>query len=236
MGLIGLAVWGTLRIASSKLQAGLDAFENQSWAGDMVLLQASFNGSNGSILSRDGNPIGNLSFASTAMEWTIDFQSSLEPFQSIVYQNLSFNSFGVTKLLSFNATCFTPNNTLIPCLSGLLQIEPPYNPNVQQINYNTFNLTMTSLTNQLNFPSNALAWTSGPNFQGIYPNNLPPLGSWYVDNNVVLQMIWSPNGDRACEGLIVNLSQTYAVIAWPILGVIWGYWIEWGISGGCNWT
>jgi len=249
--IIAVTIWGILYLADTKLRRTMTLFEAEDWAGNYLVVQKTFSGSVASYHSPNGTQLGAVSFADASNSWTMDVTGGPEGFQHFVYSDPEDET-----PLTVNATCqvsktnsqsnSTSNGSITssPCLTGGLYEGPiPYNPGVGHRPvaeyFNSINLTIfppRNSTESSNAFSPATVWTNENYYQGI-GLQYPPLGSWYLNTTEILQIIWSSNSSRACDGLRINLSKDHEVIAWPILGIIWEWWRQWGEGQGlCQWT
>ena len=169
----------------------------------------------------------------------MNINGSAQVIEKIIYTNET-----KTSPIVFSATCraSSSNASHALCLNGGLNRTPvPYHPGVGHRSVAEYdspiNITISPLNNSASFnisSNKSFVWTTYSEYQGI-GGNYPPLGSWYLDTTEVLEVSWSPNGTRACQGLVINLSKGNELVAWPIVGVIWGWWRQWGENGGCRW-
>jgi hypothetical protein len=250
-GVIAVTIWGVLYLANVKLQRTMTLFQAEDWAGNYVVVQKTSSGSVASYYSRNGTQLGAISFADASSGWTMDVTGGPESIQNFVYSDSKDGT-----PLTVNATCqisntstgsnSTSNSSIIsvPCLTGGFYEDPiPYNPGTNHRPvaeyFNNINLTIFPPRNSPDSSdpfSPATVWTNGLYYQGI-GLRYPPLGSWYLNTTEILQIIWSSNSTRACDGMRINLSKDHEVIAWPILGIIWDWWMLWGEGQGlCQWT
>jgi len=246
--IIGVTIWGILYLADVKLRRTMTLFEAEDWAGNYLVVQKTFSGSVASYYSSNGTQLGAVSFADASNGWTMDVIGGPESIQHFFYSDP-----GDATPLTVNATCriskgsnSTSNAsvTTIPCLTGGFYEDPiPYNagPGHHAVAEYFENINLTTFpphnsTGSSNAFSPATVWTNEHYYQGI-GLEYPPLGSWYLNNTEILQIIWSSNSTRACDGMRINLSKDHEVSAWPILGIIWKWWTQWGEGQGlCQWT
>jgi hypothetical protein len=234
-GIIGVVIFGVIHVAHQKLQQSFETFTAEDWAGNYVIVEKLSNGSAGTLFTKNGTLLGQVIFTPNAQRWTITLDSPTETIQTIVY-----NGTGTGTAIGFNATC-RANGTTTPCLIGGLgdfpsfDIYQGYHATAEYANTLTFDISATGLPFAA-IPSNGTEVTTGPqNYQGV-GDSYPPLGSWAVGNTPVLDVMWSMNSSTACAGLRVNLSENDEVLAWPVVGLIWQWWIQWGEGGGCSWS
>ena len=248
--IIGVTIWGVLYLAEVKLQRTMTLFEAEDWAGNYVVVQKTSGGSVASYYSPSGTQLGSVSFGDASNGWTMDVSGVPNNFQHFFYSNP-----GEETPITVNATCninadrasnSTSNGDTAstPCLTGELVEGPiPYNPGTGHRPvaeyFNNINLTIFPPPNSAdsnNTLSPATVWTNEDYYQGI-GLQYPPLGSWYLNSTEILQIMWSLNSSRACDGMRINLSKDQEVIAWPILGIVWEWWMLWGEGQGlCQWT
>ena len=247
---IGVTIWGVLHLADVKLRRSLTLFEAEDWAGNYVIVQKTFSGSVASYYSQSGTKLGDISFADVSNGWTMDVTGGPENLQ-----HFSYSDFGSGTPITVTATCqisspsnvsngtFKSNSTSSLCLTGQFHQDPiPYNPGTGHRPvaeyFNDLNLTISppNSTESNNTFGATTVWTNQNYYQGI-GLLYPPLGSWYLNTTEILEIIWSPNSTRACDGIRINLSKDHEEVAWPILGVIWEWWKKWGEGQGlCQWT
>jgi len=237
-GVVALVLWGTLFYARAKLTQTFVLFSAEDWAGNYVVVEKSFNGSTTSLFSRQGTKLGDVFFNDVSAGWTMAINSTAESVQKFTFTNTTRNT------PVFNATCrASSTNISDPCFTGGLINEPAlYNPGpghrpVEEYD-SSLNVTISALNNSafLNISSNVSdVWTSFEEYQGI-GLLYPPLGAWYVNATPILEVIWSISSGRACDGLLINLSKDHEILAWPIVGMIWEWWKQWGETGGCSWS
>lgn len=237
-GIIAVVIWLVLHVAQQKFQQSFETFAAEDWAGNYVVLEKTSNGSVGMLYTIDGTLIGQVGFTQHASQWSVAVNSSVENIQSIVYTNNTQTQPFAFNAIGFNATC-RANGTATQCLTGGLERLPIFDLSQKRAEYtNTIRFNI-SATNGLRFadvaPNGTEVITWGLQYQGIGAS-FPPLGSWSVGNNLILDVIWSTNSGTACAGLRVNLSKNDEVLGWPVLGLIWQWWQEWGVGEGCSWS
>ena len=237
-GIVAVVLWGMLFLAEAKLHQNYELFSAETWAGNYVVVQKTFDSSTTSLFSKVGVKLGDVVFTETPNGWTMDINGSADAIERIIYSNTTN-----TAPIFFNATCraSSTNTSRVPCLVGSIDPPFPYNPGQGHRNVAEYdsplNITISPLNNFAAFnisSDKSFLWTTYPNYQGIGAK-YPPLGSWYLDNTEVLEVVWNPNGTRACQGLVMNLSEGDEIFAWPIVGLIWEWWGQWGQDGGCSW-
>jgi hypothetical protein len=237
-GIVALVLWGTLFLAETRLHDTYDLFLAETWAGNYVVIEKTFDSSTASLFSRSGEKLGDVVFAEIPDGWSMNINGSAEAIERIIYTNTT----NVAPVF-FNATCRTPstNSSGAPCLAGSLDPPIPYNPGAGHrpvAEYDSIlNITLSPLNNTASFnisSDSASLWTTYSEYQGI-GGKYPPLGNWYLDTTEILEVFWSPNGTRSCQGLVMNLSKDKELFAWPIVGLIWEWWGQWGENGGCSW-
>ena len=237
-GIIAVVIWAVLHVAQQKFHQSFEIFAAEDWAGSYVVVEKTSNGSQGMLYTMNGTLIGQVGFTQHVTQWSVSVNSSVENIQNIVYTNntrtppFAFNAVG------FNATC-RANGTATQCLTGGLEQLPIFDLGRTGVEYKNTLRFHISATNGLRFaevaPNGTDVITWGAQYQGIGAS-YPPLGSWSVGNNTILDVMWSTNSGTACAGLRVNLSKNDEVLGWPVLGLIWQWWREWGESGGCSWS
>jgi hypothetical protein len=235
---VALVLWGTLFLANAKLTQTFVLFSAEDWAGNYVIVEKSFNGSTTLLFSHQGTLLGDVLFNEVSAGWTMDINSTAENVQKFTFTNSTKDT------PVFNATCRAPStNISYSCFSGGLENEPalhttePGDHPAEEYD-NSLNVTMSAISNStfLNISSNVWnVWTSFEEYQGI-GLKYPPLGTWYVNTTPILEVIWSVTSGRACDGLLINLSKDHEILAWPIVGMIWEWWKQWGEAGGCSWS
>ena len=249
--IIAVTIWGVLYLAETRLQRTMTLFEAEDWAGNYVVMQKTSGGSIATYYSPAGAQLGSVSFGDASNGWTMDVTGGPKSFEHFVYSNP-----GLETPITVNASCSVPNATgssnntsngntaSTPCLTGGFYEDPiPYNPGAghrptaEYFNYLNFTISPAPNSSDSNNSfSPATVWTSDGYYQGI-GLQYPPLGYWFLNTTAVLQIMWSPNASRACDGMRINLSKDHEVIAWPILGIIWEWWMQWGEGQGlCPWT
>lgn len=237
--IIGVTIWAVFDVAGSKWQQSFQTFQAEEWAGKYVIVAKTWNGSTGTLFLKNGQEIGQLEFTELATQWSM----ALSPPIPASIDNVVFTN--VTNLegsIGFNATCFSLNRTIVPCMAGGLEQFPPlpyYDGSRQVAEYAgnlVFNITPTNGFQYQDLPPNGTEITTwGMQYQGIGVS-YPPLGTWSVNNNTLLDVMWSMNSSTACAGLRVNLSSEEEMLTWPVLGLIWQWWVQWGEGGGCSWS
>ena len=237
-GIVAVVLWGTLFLADAKLNQTYELFSAETWAGNYVVVEKTFDSSTTSLFSKSGVKLGDVVFTEFLNGWTMDINGTTDVVERIVYSNATN-----TSPILFNATCraASTNGSRVPCLAGSLDPPFPYYPGQGHrpvAEYDSpINITISPLNNSASFnisSGDSILWTEYPEYQGI-GGKYPPLGSWYLDISEVLEVVWSPNGTRACQGLVMNLSKDNELLAWPIVGLIWEWWGQWGQNGGCSW-
>lgn len=245
-GIVAVGLWGTLFLANTKLQQTFVLFSGEDWAGNYVVVEKALNGSTVSLFSRSGQQLGDVSFTDLPAGWSMEIDGSAESIQKIVYINTTIShAIEVSNMpILFNATCRAPSSNISnPCFfGGLDHIPVPYSPGLGDHPVAEFdspiNLTISALNDTafLNITSTVTGvWTNDNAYQGI-GLKYPPLGSWYLNTTPILEVMWSTSGTSACQGLLINLSKDHEILAWPILGMIWEWWEQWGENGGCTWS
>ena len=236
--IVAVALWGTTALADAKLNRSYELFLGEFWAGNYVVMEKTFDSLTTSLFSKSGVKLGDIVFTEMSNGWSMDINSSAELIERIIYTNATY-----TAPILFNATCRTAitNGSGAPCLDGSLDPPFPYSPGLDHRPVPEYdapiNITISPLNNSASFniPSDtSILWTIYSEYQGI-GGKYPPLGSWYSNTTEVLDVSWSTNGTRACQGLLINLSKDNELLAWPIVGLIWEWWGQWGENGGCSW-
>jgi hypothetical protein len=232
---IVITLWGVNHLADTRLQQNFVADSMEPWVGNYIVLESMSNGTIGYLYSSTGMKLGDITFMENPESLVLGITGSPENFDTITYTN---GTNDMTTL--FTATCRGPsgNGTSNPCLSGAMTSQPmPYNPGPGRSSVAEYNNLINVTINQstfLNVSSNTTVGTSSQYYQGI-GLDYPPLGTWFQNSSTLLQVLWSTSSAKACSGLRINLSKENEVLAWPVLGIIWAWWVQWGEGGGCAW-
>ena len=242
--IVALATWGTVEITQNKLERNIQLFSAQDWVGNYVVVEKTFNGTTASFFSPSGHQIGSVIFTERSdEEWGMVIEPPSVGIEQIVYTNQTEEG----SPIMFNATCVAQqNHTGNNCITGgVVGLVIPYVSSGSQGTssshqrpefYGDLNITISAFNpfNTLNISSNtANVSCTNSEYQGI-GGQYPPLGSWYYDNNEILQVLWSPGSNRACGGLTINLSNSYEGMSWSVLGIVWGWWKQWVENSGCS--
>jgi hypothetical protein len=226
--IIAITIWGVLHLSETKLATTMTDFMDADWAGNYVVID----NESATIFSRSGIKLGDLTFTTLNQKWSMGINASDENIEEIIYTN----STEYVSPITYNATCHTSNaeKSIDNCVTGGLVGQPvPYNPgqghHAQAEFEDYFNLSIAAIDplGTLNISTNTSdVYALASAYQGI-GGKYPPLGYWYLNSSIVLQVEWSADSGRACQGLLVNLSKEYEGIGWIILGIIWEWWFQW---------
>ena len=236
-GIIAVVIWVVFHVANSKWQQSFQIFETEDWAGNYVVVEKTSTGSTGSLFTMSGQLIGQVVFTELATQWSM----GLSPPQPQSIHNVLYNVTNFGNEIGFVANCTALNGSSTACLTGGLESIPEatlYQGHRQVAEYAgnlIFNVTPEDGFHYPGLPTNGtelITW--GMQYQGI-GIKYPPLGSWSLNNNTALDVMWSMNSSTACAGLRVNLPKEEQLLSWPVVGLIWQWWIEWGENGGCSW-
>lgn len=227
-----VTIWGVIHLANARLMQNFVSQSTAAWVGNYVTLEKTGNGSIGYLCSPTGARVGNISHMGNSGGWTLGINGSQEGFDTIFYVNAT-NFTPIT----FNATCRAPNGngTSSPCLNGGLVFKLDPITNELEEYEAPLNMTIVVLNNSpfLNASSNATVGTTNQYYQGI-GQNYAPLGLWFQGSSPLLQVLWFTNSTQACAGLRINFPKENEVLAWPVLGLIWEWWIQWEQNGNCS--
>jgi len=236
---IVLTLWGVvLHYAQNQLEQSTGLMTTQDWVGNWVTIEKTYGGSNATFYDASGDKVGNLPFEQLSNAWSFQINGPAGP---TAINNLLYLNATEDRPITFNASCpGLPGGLYAAVVLGGLTQQPVLSNSsdssgAEYVGY--INITIfSSMPNVLNITLGETSiWTSGGNYQGI-GLNYPPLGTWFVDDEIAVQVAWSTESTRACEGLQIVMANDFKGIGWIILGFVWEWWIAWGMGGGCDWN
>jgi hypothetical protein len=236
--LVGLLLWGVMHLGDTKLVSTFNQEAQQS-AGNYVQLNRGQNPS-ALLYSPSGKLLGNVNLNEGSLSWTMQINGASGNLTEIIYSGVTYltdpDEIHLTAYCSYHGTngsadgtrlCFTGN--LLPYYLSLSPVK--HYPGELQGNIN-----LTLFANQSNTFNNSPSvdlYTSRLQYQGI-GHTYPPVGQWYVNNTVILTVLWNMTSNRACDGLRVILAENVEMLSWSVLGIVWKWWNLWADNGGCT--
>ena len=241
--LVAVSIWFTLYYADVKLNKKLNGAVSQKWIGTALILgppssySANVAASLGVLYDQSGTyQLGQASFTQNQDKWQLQISSTKnEPspiFTTIVYFNetdtipITFNASGPGAPDSFGNEVYGGLSEVSHPTDNMLEYESPVN---LEIVYSTPNiLNITGQQTQI--------WSSSAGYQGV-GGSFAPLGTWYVNNDPAIQVIWAGSGvNRVCDELRIEMAAKYEGVAWILVGFVWEWWVAWGLQGYCDWN
>jgi hypothetical protein len=227
-GILVAAIVGTNNLANTRQRNAYDVYSPQDWSGSYIVLSPFSN----LVYSSAGVNQGEFDATSKYSGWTVKY--------NIRGSIIAFIDYSGSSPTKFNASCFPTlsyQNYSICSLGGFVEQPIPNteghsNSDPRKPEFTGYlNLTITTLHHfPITYSSKSNVWTSPQAYQGIGGVYLP-LGEWYLNNSILLQVMWMTGEGGPCGGLQINLSEEYESTAWILAGIIWQWWYQW--IGNC---
>jgi hypothetical protein len=234
-GVVGVILWGVLHLGDTKL---VSTFADQSrlLGGNYVQLNRDRTGPS-VLYSPSGKVLGNVGFTESTLSWTMQINDSSVNLTQIIYSGIT-NTLNPDEIhLTASCRSNVGTNSTGLCFTGtLLPYDISLTPRKSHPGEYQGSLNVTLEAGQnVTFNNSVFANLSTSTFlyQGI-GHAYPPVGQWYVGNTLILGVLWNITGNRACDGLRINLAKNSEVLSWSVLGIVWKWWKLWADNGGCT--
>jgi hypothetical protein len=234
--LVGLLLWGILHLGDTKLVSTYNQ-ETQHTVGNYVQLNRN---ASALLYSPSGKLFGNVNFNEGSLSWTMQINGASGNLTEIIYSGVTYSAdpdeIHLTAYCSDHGTNGSGNGTRLCFTGNLLPYYLSLSPVKHYPGEFQGNINLTLFANQSNTFNNSPSvdlYTSRLQYQGI-GHTYPPVGQWYVNNTVILTVLWNMTSNRACDGLRVILAENVEVLSWSVLGIVWKWWNLWADGGGCT--
>jgi len=235
--IVVMALWGTIHLAGTRLDAVMEGYAKEDWAGKFILMEKTWNGSTATFYSPLGTNLGEIEFSEVALNWSMSLNNNT--INTINYLDANSTVQGI-QLTAFCRHDTNNTSQKQSCIFGSLTNDPPKStkgpagPPSGEFQ-GDLNLTLSS-PNRPDILNTTIHLSAGnSDYQGI-GKNYAPLGYWYLDTAPVIHVIWNSTQNRACDGLRINLSQEYEDEGLALVGMVWEWWKLWSENGGCSWA